>query len=246
MNSKISVFVFIAFTVSIVLFLLTFQALGSDWVPTAFVIAGPFGALLILIPYIVIKKYKTFELHFYKRPLKSIRAAIRRDKRIYTDVTRFYLLSALINFSSIYFLGFTPIQSIISRMPGAEGLLVPGLEITIFSSKFLDQFNNVLVIFPFMCIGTTILFVMRRAHYVGNNSFNERYPGSRAILVFIYAMIIIFGISMVVNYQMNDFNQEKFEESDFFQIIILTFGLSFFSFSPAILVALADRYLLNS
>lgn len=209
--------------------------------------SGPLAYIVIFIIYVIaVKKFRDLKDLFYDVPLEIIRKSIHGSKNLFFDGLMFYITGAILNFVSIYFLAYTPISDVLSHITGSLGFEnIPQLNSPLFDLNNLRARGNTILVLPYMAIGPAILFILRRIRHRTYNIAKSSYPGSRAILVFIISMIVIYLIQYQIEFEKSGSIEVIFQMTLFYSVTIWAFGLSFFNFIVAAVFVISDRFLFS-
>lgn len=220
----------------------SFKIFGD--IPEAILLGGLFSYVGIFLTYIVmVRGFDKLKHHFYGVPLGAIRDVIDGKTGFVKDFVSLYLLSGVVNFFSLYFLYITPIKSLLNRIPGFENFQsIENLDgVIIFDPLVLSRLGGVEYILPFMCVGLTIIFVLRYLRRREDNQSENKYPGSRPLLAFLYPMFFIIYYHII---SMNEIEGASVIRSQFEFAILVIFVLSLFSVFAVFVVVILDRILL--
>jgi len=215
-------------------------------------LAAPSAYIGIFTIYVVImKKFKEIKDFFYDSPLELIRLSTQGNHNILKDFGALYLVSGVLNFVSVYFLFVTPLSSIFERIPGLQvPPIIANFELSI--QFLIAALGTIEPVLPLVVIGITISYVLR---LLRRNKLkmpkNNQYPGSRAVLVFIYSVGIMMTLNAVMMEQQLDQEddseliadyREKIEKHN--DIIGIALLLSLSSGFAVVIVSICDRVIL--
>lgn len=209
-------------------------------------LSGSVAYIGIFFTYIiVVRGYKKLKEFFYDEFLLITRQSISGHNIFSKDLVRAYVFCFSVNFCSLYFISIAPISEILSVIPGLDFINLDSLKFSIFNIDTLSKFGQNFTAFPFTSFGTIILFILRCLHRRPSNKYNEKYPGSRAILAFCYTVLVIILMNAVITAEELGFDKDQINNSEFSKSFSLPLMFTIFNFFSVFVFILIDRYLIR-